>query len=452
MALPEMLVQPLHNGLRSDAPFCLDVLVRVQAPDSPEEGSGPRSPLHLAVVLDRSGSMSGRPLEEAKRCAAAIIERLQPADRVALVAYDNYARVVHPLATVTDRNHIRRSIEGIRSGGNTNLHLGWVTGLKQLQDEQAPGVISRILLLSDGQANAGVVEPEQLAEEAGKALGMGVGTSTYGLGERFEEGLMAGMAKAGQGRAYYGETAEDLLDPFMEEFDLLSNLFARKLVVSLRVPPGVQVTQLNNHTQAGALAWNLPELAYGAEAWGVFRLEGDPATLASWVKDGTLGVAGFALSFLDSKGQAASLPAQNLALPLLEQAAFEALERDLLVERRVGELRAAAMQDRAYQACLEGDWKTVHQLLDELRELVKDNPWTQASLDQLVALATTRQTISFSKEVYYSSRSLESRLAEKLERPNRMGSDSADGSSASYTRRKPRRGKGDMLPPTSPTE
>jgi Ca-activated chloride channel family protein len=56
----------------------LDVLVRIQAPDAPAE-LPQRTPLHLALVIDRSGSMSGQPLDEAKRCAEFVLDGLQPA-------------------------------------------------------------------------------------------------------------------------------------------------------------------------------------------------------------------------------------------------------------------------------------------------------------------------------------------------------------------------------------
>ncbi len=439
MSAPTLLVQPLTQGLRAVQPFQLDLLVRVQAPDAPADAATPRAPLHLALVLDRSGSMSGKPLQEAKRCAVAIMERLEAQDRIALVTYDNRADTVLPLAEVGDREAFRQAVSRIHSGGCTNLHLGWSTGLQQLQADHRPEVLSRVLLLSDGQANDGLQDPQALAEEARRGLGQGIGTSTYGLGHQFQEGLMTAMARAGQGRAYYGEQASDLMDPFMEEFDLLSNLFARRLVLALQVPPGVRVTQLNKYSSPAPGAWELPELGYAAEAWAVFRLEGDPAGLAAWAQDGALALAHVALTYVDLKGHPGSVPAQPLALPLLGAEAFAGLALDPLVRRRVGELRAADLQERAYRACLEGDWDQVHRLLDELRELAKDNPWTEATFKELESLASRREAASFAKETYYQSITWSARLADKDEDISpHMESFTA------YTRRKKRQGKGEQ--------
>ena len=92
-------------------------LVRAQAPSRPVGRDNDRMPLNLSLVLDRSGSMSGKPLEEAKRCAAYIVDQLDSRDRVSLVVYDNRVHVLVPSTPVTDKAEIKRAIAGIRSGG-----------------------------------------------------------------------------------------------------------------------------------------------------------------------------------------------------------------------------------------------------------------------------------------------------------------------------------------------
>lgn len=433
MPAPTLLLQPHRAGLPAGRPFRLDVLVRVQAPDAPPTAA-PRPPLHLALVLDRSGSMSGRPLQEAKRCALAIAERLQPQDQLALVTYDHRAETVLPLAPVADPEAFRQAVARVRSGGCTNLHLGWATGLKQLQRARQPEVLSRVLLLSDGQANEGLVDPAALADQAGTAAEAGVSTSTYGLGHQFEEQVMSALARAGRGRAAYAETATDLLDPFLEEFDLLANLFARKLALAVQVPAGVQVTQLNGYPQLEPGTWALPDLGYAAEAWAVLRLEGDAARFTERHPVDLLRVD---LRWADAQGVEGELPPQSLTLPALAPEAFLALPKDELVVRRAGELLAADLQARAYRACLEDDWDEVRRLLDELRELAKTNPWTEATLQELEELAEQREREGFRKEVYYQSMTSSQRLADKDE-----GFILYQSSVNSYTRRKKRQGKG----------
>ena len=74
------------------------------------------------------------------------------------------------------------------------------------------------------------------------------------------------MAKVGQGNAYYGVTAEDLMDPFQEEFDLLSSLCAKKVRLTLSTPPKLTATVLNEYSRDQAGRHMLPDLAAGGEA------------------------------------------------------------------------------------------------------------------------------------------------------------------------------------------
>jgi Ca-activated chloride channel family protein len=422
-------------GIPADGPFQVDLLVRIQAPDAPEALAAPRMPLHLAVVLDRSGSMSGGPLREACRCAAAILDRMGPQDRLALVAYDNRARVLRPCTPLNDKEETRRMLTVLDTGGNTNLHLGWATGIQELRKAHQPGVISRVLLLSDGQANAGMVDPDSLAHECAEAQTAGISTSTYGLGRDFGEGVMTTMAKHGQGRSYYGESSEDLMDPFMEEFDLLSNLVARKLTLTLKALPGIRVIQRNGYLPNGEGSWNLPDLPYQGEAWALFRLEGQASDLTPWVVDGKVALAQIGIHWQDKDVKEVFLPHYHFHLPILPSTAYSLLTEDPLVARRVGELAVTDLQEQAHQAALIGDWERVQVLLDELKRHALDNPWTTSVVEELETLMAEGQRDVLLKELRFSSSMGSMRLTEKEE--------CADFSAptSSYLRRKPRQGK-----------
>jgi Mg-chelatase subunit ChlD len=104
----------------------VDVLIRVQAPDAPKSGLPERPRLNLAIVIDRSGSMSGQPLHEAKRAASFMIDSLKATDRASVVTYDDEVAVVAPSRHVEGARRIssRRLQRSIRAAQRTCMAVG----------------------------------------------------------------------------------------------------------------------------------------------------------------------------------------------------------------------------------------------------------------------------------------------------------------------------------------
>jgi Ca-activated chloride channel family protein len=266
-------IQPERSALLAGHGQSILALVRIQAPAAPSANQQ-RQPLNLALVIDRSGSMSGAPLREARRCVQMILRSLQPTDSVALVAFDDEVTVNIPHQVVgTQAEKLCHVVDTIHSGGSTALYDGWHAGVGQALQGPKGTALSRVLLLSDGGANRGLADPEEIANRVAAMAQAGVSTSTYGLGSGFNEHLMIGMGQAGRGNHYYGATAEDLEDPFREEFDLLRALHARGLRLHLHAPEGVKVEVLNGYAQdPDRGAYILPDLPYGGEAWALVKL------------------------------------------------------------------------------------------------------------------------------------------------------------------------------------
>lgn len=433
---PRILLTPLKSALVAGHAQRLQVLVRIQAPDANPALARERPPYHLALVIDRSGSMSGEPLHEAKRCAAHIIDRLKPDDRAALVQFDNHVRVLVPVQPVGDRQVLRRALETINEGGMTNLHGGWEAGSRDLLEFVGQAGLSRVILLSDGNANQGLTRADEIARQCGQLADRGVTTSTYGLGRDFNEDLMVAMAKAGQGNHYYGETARDLFEPFAEEFDLLSNLYARKLRLALGTPDGVKATLLNDYAvedPRGFPVARLPDLAWGAEAWALVRLD-LPVPPAGQDPMPLLQVE---LTACDLDGHPIAFPEARLKLPALPTRVWEALLPDPLVLQRLRELEAGELLEQARSAARQGDWRAIERLLKEARQRFADNPWVRQVLESLAELARQRDAARFGKEAVYSSRRMNTRLAAKDEAP--YLSDEADA--PAFLRRKQAQGK-----------
>ena len=151
---------------------------------------------------------------------------------LAVVLYDDQVQVPVALRPGGDPAAIRLALSGVESGGCTALFDGWEAGAKILEGGAA-GSLSRVLLLSDGQANRGLCSQAEIEKHCADWAARGVSTTTVGLGRNFNEDLMIGMARAGCGQQYYGQRAEDLHDGFDEELALLQSLYLRKVRVKL---------------------------------------------------------------------------------------------------------------------------------------------------------------------------------------------------------------------------
>jgi Ca-activated chloride channel family protein len=172
---------------------------------APEGRPLQRPPVNLGLVLDRSGSMSGDKLRLAKQAAVAALRRLDRHDRFTVVVYDDRIDVVVPSTTASSASveEAARAIQAIEARGSTNLCGGWLRACEQVGQAHAPDRVSRVLLLTDGLANQGIVDHSEILGHAAELRRRGIATTTLGVGADFDEHLLGGMADAGGGHFYY---------------------------------------------------------------------------------------------------------------------------------------------------------------------------------------------------------------------------------------------------------
>lgn len=199
-----------------------------------------RVPLNIAVVLDRSGSMSGSKLEQAKQAAIELVNQLDSKDIFSLVAYDNEVEILIPAQPVEDKEHLKKRISQIEAGGATALYAGVEQGADQIRRYFSAKKINRVILLSDGLANIGPSSNEEISTLGRRLAREEIAVTTMGIGDDYNEDLLASLAEASDANYYYVKDVEKLPEIFKKELGELFSVVARNIVIEITLPEGVE--------------------------------------------------------------------------------------------------------------------------------------------------------------------------------------------------------------------
>ena len=191
------------------------------------------TPLNLVLVIDRSGSMSGDRIAIVKKSLLSLIERLRPTDRVAIVGFSDEACVELGACHKTRQTEIRNAINRIEAGGSTNLYAGLMLGYEQARQHFDQGRTNRVILLTDGIANVGTTDAEEISTHSRVFNQQGISLSTIGLGQDLNQELLRELADAGHGLIHFVSDAEDIEKSFVKELDSLLSPAARKVRLTI---------------------------------------------------------------------------------------------------------------------------------------------------------------------------------------------------------------------------
>ena len=403
-----------HELLAVEREHRVHCMLELTAPPAP--GDSQRKPLHLALVIDRSGSMRGEKLHIAKRCAAFLARRLRPDDQLSIVTYDDEVALVHGLAPVgNDTSALERAIAAIHTGGQTNLSGGWLKGVEQLRGVPGGAGPKKVLLLSDGLANVGISDAGQLAELAHGATDEGIGTTTIGFGDGFDEDLMTAMADRGSGSAYFAAGVDEAPGIFAQEFDDLVSVVAQNLSVEIRPTADVDVVEvLNDYPSIGVQGGIQLQLgdAYGEQLRRVVFALNVPQLAA-------LGPANVCDLVVRYVGIGDEVTAHELHVPVLvnlvsaDEAAAAGPDAEVVEEVVI--LQGAKAQEEARKLAGEGNFEGAGKLLrdsaNELRSIAPESARAEELLEQAEEMEGFGDTIgggAFSlmeaKRMRYSSR------------------------------------------------
>jgi Ca-activated chloride channel family protein len=345
-----------------------------------------RAPIGLSLVLDRSGSMHGLPLECVREAAARAVERLHPQDVVGAVAFDSDVDEIGAAAPAQQQSGLSARLRALESRGNTNLSGGWLRGRQQMVDAGAlltgAGSSRRVVLLTDGHANEGITDPDLLIGLARTARAQGMTTSTVGVGDGYDDTLLRAMADAGGGNAWYIEHPDQSQDVFAEELGALLSVSAQGVTATLTLQPSVQMLLVHSDwpvtPSVHGLRFDLGDLYASEPKPLLFELFVPRAVTEGFSADAlvTLATLSVRADVLTGHGSVAGVEHRELTLPIAATAAMQTLVVPE-VEAAVLLARTARHREDAAAAQRRGDSHGAHDTMREARRVLEASPLLQ---------------------------------------------------------------------------
>ena len=229
-----------------------------------------RKPVYLIPVLDKSGSMDSpattsgcdenylgsmsfpyarhqftypahytqSKLQCAQEATVELLDMLQDGDKFAVIAFDDNVEVTQKPIIVNSKNRkeIASNIRKIRTCGCTNISQALMRANELIKQEDIKNFTCKIILLSDGEANAGYITEIDFAKLMSKILHRGITTSSIGLGLDYNLAIMEAISGNCAGSFHHIHKATSIKDIFAKELRAAQQVACKNAIVSVKLP------------------------------------------------------------------------------------------------------------------------------------------------------------------------------------------------------------------------
>ena len=314
-----------------------------------------RAPVNLAVVIDRSGSMSGAKIENARRAASRLVDLLDEHDRLSVVHYGtDVAAMGGVFATPENKLKLKRFIAHIVDEGGTNIGDGLAAGARHIERAKTDFRVNRLLLLSDGQPTVGITSAQGLSNVVRNIRAQGVSVTSLGVGADFNEDLMQRLADVGGGSYGFISDAAAMATLFQKDLEQAGTMVAQGATLSFTLPAGVRFVEVYGRpvSQVGnTVTITLPDFSARQVEKLVVHLSASPG-----VRSGTVDIAGFQLAYTDLLTSKPADARLSLAAMVTEDGTLAMEKRDKTAVVLATKARAAVNYQKAAEAIDRGDF------------------------------------------------------------------------------------------------
>jgi Ca-activated chloride channel family protein len=418
-----------HHLVKANTTTPIGLMIECTAPAAPIVASTTvRASQGVVFVIDRSGSMGSGRLDLVKQTILELLARLNRDDYLSVVSFDNTPIVEVEMKRVSDHDmaEVRRRIGDMRPGGSTNLEMGYRKGIEQAA---LAGVETKIVLLSDGQANAGVVDPVLLGQLAARVTEHMITTSTIGIGTGYDERILDALAVASHGNHFAAIELGEAVDGLTAEFDDLLNKTVANVKVSIELSPrfagagsSIRKTQyLRAFTTQGALAKaELGDMCSAEEKNFVFDLN---LGAVDFINGASEQAAKISIEWLDlTTNQLRSLQTElTVSVVKAEDYVEPARDEDVLAE--LATIRMQEQKELAIQLMREGRAAEAQALMARL------GLEYERMLDEFVGMSSrsrSRMSSEWSESMAYSTLQDDEFIKRNTESINRKRSNKPD--------------------------
>lgn len=189
-------------------------------------------PLNIALVIDKSGSMSGHDrIDQLKLSLIDFVNQLRENDIVSLVIFEGFPTVLIPSQKVGgNRKHLIELIERLEADGSTNIFEGMKSGYEELLKNYKSGITNRLILLTDGMDGTPI---EDFAKLQKPFTDKGIDCSAVGVGENYNAALLQLLATANGGVIEHIGVAKEMRNYFVNQVSSLLYPVAKDVQIEI---------------------------------------------------------------------------------------------------------------------------------------------------------------------------------------------------------------------------